>query len=252
MIRLLALLAVLAGLAGPAAAQVTEVSQATEAAHVNVRLAMEYMKQGQLTVARQKIEKALEQSPRDVTVQLGAGLVYERLLEPQRAEKHFRQALRADARSPEAQNALGAFMCRNGDLKRGQQMFLDAARNPLYRTPEVAYTNAGVCARAANEPERAEQYLRQALAVAPAYTEALIQLAGVARDRGNLLQARAFLQRYLAAAPASAESLLLAHQVELGLGDKAAAAEFAERLRKQFPGSPQIRGLDRPPGDERG
>ena len=31
-------------------------------------------------------------------------------------------------------------------------MFLKAAANPLYRTPFVAYTNAGVCARKLRQP----------------------------------------------------------------------------------------------------
>ncbi len=239
-------------LAAPLQAQERSEDPTTEAARINVRLAMEYMKQGQLGVARQKIEKALSQNPKDVTVQLGAGLLYERLREPKRAETHFRQALRADSSSPEAQNALGAFFCRNGEWKRGQEMFLSAARNPLYRTPGVAYTNAGVCARSAGQLERAEEYLRQALATGSIYPEALIQLAGVTRERGNLLQSRAFLQRFLVVAPATAEVLLLAHQIEVGLGDTQAAAGFAERLRREFPASAQIRGIEGPAKDDRG
>ena len=123
---------------------------------------MEYLKRDQLSVARDKVERALKLNPRDMTVQLAAGLVYERLQDTKTAGKHFRLALRADADSPEAQNALGAFLCRNKEFKKGEAMFLKAAGNPLYRTPEVAYTNAGVCARSAQAPERAEKYLRQA------------------------------------------------------------------------------------------
>ncbi|HEY7753374.1 MAG TPA: type IV pilus biogenesis/stability protein PilW [Steroidobacteraceae bacterium] len=215
-----------------------------EAGRINARLAMEYLKREQLLVAREKVEKALLQNPRDVTVQLAAGLVYERLLDKKRAEKHFRQALRADAESPEAQNALGAFFCRNRQHARGEDMFLKAARNPVYRTPEVAYTNAGVCARSAGRLERAEQYLRQALTLTASYPEAYVQLAGVLHERGNYLQARAFIERYLAIAPASPDVLLLGYQIEAAMKDSAAAAGFAARLRKEFPESPQLRALD--------
>jgi len=215
-----------------------------EAARINARLAMEYMKREQLTVARDRIEKALKQNPRDLTVQLSAGLVYERLLDTRRAEKHFRMALRADARSPEAQNALGAFLCRNKEFSKGEAMFLKAAGNPLYRTPEVAYTNAGVCARSAKAPERAEKYLRQALSVRSVYPETFLQLAGVLHDRGNHLQARAFIERFLAVAPATPDVLLLGHQIEIAMNDRAAAMVFGERLRKEFPESVQLRVLD--------
>ena len=231
-------------LALPAAAQESSADPMVNAARINARLALEYLKRDQLNVAREKIEKALVQNPRDLTVQLAAGLVYERLQDKGRAEKHFRQALRADARNPEAQNALGAFHCRNQEYVKGVEMFVKAAQNPLYRTPEVAYTNAGVCARRAGKLDRAEQYLRQALTIRSDYAETFAQLAGVAHDRGNNLQARAFVERFLAIAPATADMLLLGHQIELALNDRAAAAVFGDRLRKEFPDSAQLRMLD--------
>jgi len=215
-----------------------------EAARINARLAMEYLKRDQLSVARDKVERALALNSRDVTVQLAAGMVYERLLDTKRAEKHFQLALRADADSPEAQNALGAFLCRHGDFAKGEAMFLKAAGNPLYSTPEVAYTNAGVCARSAAALERAEKYLRQALTVPSIYPETFVQLAGVLHDRGNHLQARAFIERFLEAAPATPDALLLGQQIEMALNDRAAAAVFSERLRKEFPESVQLRVLD--------
>ena len=231
-------------LATAAPAQEASKDPMTEAARINARLAMEYMKRDQLAVARDKVERALALNPKDQTVQLAAGLVYERLLDTKRAEKHFRLALRADADSPEAQNALGAFLCRHREFAKGEAMFLKAAGNPLYRTPEVAYTNAGVCARSAAAPERAEKYLRQALTVRTTYPETFLQLAGVLHDRGNHLQARAFIERYLAAAPATADVLLLGHQIEMALNDRPAAAVYGERLRKEFPDSVQLRVLD--------
>ncbi len=231
-------------MAAAAPAQEASPDPLVEAARINARLAMEYMKRDQLSVARDKVEKALALNPRDLTVQLAAGLVYERLLDTKRAEKHFRRALRTDADSPEAQNALGAFLCRNKEFAKGEAMFLKAAGNPLYRTPEVAYTNAGVCARSAKAPERAEKYLRQALSVRSVYPETFLQLAGVLHDRGNHLQARAFIDRFLAVAPATPDVLLLGHQIEIALNDRAAATLFGERLRKEFPESVQLRVLD--------
>ena len=231
-------------LAAAAPAQDASPDPLIEAARINARLAMEYLKRDQLAVARDKVERALALNPDDATVQLAAGLVYERLLETKRAEKHFKLALRADATSPEAQNALGAFLCRDREFAKGEAMFLKAAGNPLYRTPEVAYTNAGVCARSAAAPERAERYLRQALTVSSVYPETFLQLAGVLHDRGNHLQARAFIDRFLAVAPATPDVLLLGHQIEMALNDRAAAAAFGERLRKEFPDSVQLRVLD--------
>jgi type IV pilus assembly protein PilF len=238
--------------AGAAVAQSQPVDPMQEAGRINARLAMEYLKRGQLQVAQEKIEKALVQNPRDVNVQLSAGLVYERLLDNKKAEKHYRQAVREDSESPEALNALAAFLCRNQQQAKGEEMFLKAAANPLYRTPFVAYTNAGVCARSAGRLEQAERYLRQALASQVDYPETFAQLAGVLHERGSNLQARAFVERYLAAAPATPDMLLLGHNIELALKDAGAAAGFRERLTKEFPDSEQARAAqalaDRNPG----
>ena len=233
-------------------AQTPPLDPTQEAGRINARLAMEYLKRDQLKVAQEKIEKALVQNPRDVNVQLSAGLVYERLRENRTAEKHFRQAVKVAPGSPEAQNALGAYLCRNKQQAKGEEMFVKAANNPLYRTPFVAYTNAGVCARSAGQLERAERYLRQALTAQVDYPETYAQLAGVLHERGNNLHARAFVERYLAVAPATADMLLLGYNIEVAMKDQSAAAGFKSRLEKEFPDSEQARRVasqpDRNPG----
>jgi type IV pilus assembly protein PilF len=245
-------LAIAFAVALPAFAQNESTDPLIEAGRINARLAMEYLKRDKLQVAQEKIEKALEQNPKDVNVQLSAGLVYERLRNHKLAEKHYRQAVRVDAESPEAQNALGAYLCRNEQPDKGEEMFVKAARNPVYRTPFVAYTNAGVCARSAGKLEQAERYLRQALASKVDYPETYAQLAGVLHERGSDLQARAFVERFLAAAPATPDILLLGHNIEVALKDDGAAAGFRERLEKEFPNSEQARAVaslpDRNPG----
>jgi type IV pilus assembly protein PilF len=215
-----------------------------DAAQINARLGVEYMKQGQLAIAREKIEKALQQNARDPGVQIAAGLLYEQLREVDTAERHYRLALKYDAGNPEAQNSLGAFLCRNGQPKKGEEVFLQAARNPLYRTPEVAYTNAGVCARQAGRLDQAEEYLRLAVGQRNHYSEALLQMANVSFERSNYLQARAFLQRYLETTPGTAGVLLLGYQVETALAATDAANEYAVRLKSRFPDSPEARILD--------
>lgn len=232
-------------LASTASGQAANPPSLEDAARINARLAVEYMRRNEMQVARDKIERALQQNARDITVQLSAGLVYEQLRDARTAEKHYRQALRIQADSPQAQNSLGAFLCRNGNADEGEKMFLAAARNPLYRTPEVAYTNAGVCARGSGRVERAEELLRLALAQRTPYPEALVQMAGVSLERGQPLQARAFLERYLGLARADAPALMLGYRIELAAGDASAAEVFATRLRGEFPDSAEARSFER-------
>lgn len=214
-----------------------------EAARYNAQLGIAYMKEGKLEVARDKIERALEQNPRDAAVQTAAALLYERLRDEKRADKAYSAALRLDARNPEMQNNYAVFQCRRGQHAKGQKLFEQAAKNPLYRTPAVAYANAGVCARSANDLPRAEEYFRQALSIQGTYPDALLQLADLSFTRGNGLQARAFLQRYFASAPATPDALALGVRVERALGDVAAANDYATRLKRDFPTSEQARQI---------
>lgn len=215
-----------------------------QAAEVNAQLGIEYLRQGNLAVAREKIERALGQNSRNVGVQLAAALLYEQLRDPRRAEKHYRDALRVDRDSPEALNAYASYLCRGGDARSGEQMFERAAKSPLYRTPEIAYTNAGTCARTNGRLAEAEGYLRTALGIRPNYPDALLQMTSVAAARGNSMQVRAFLQRYLAVGPASPELLLIGVKAERALGDHAAADDYANRLRRDFPEAAETRALD--------
>ena len=215
-----------------------------QAAQVNAQLALTYMKQGNLAAARDKIEKALEQDPDTAGTQMAAGFVYDRLGQDRKAAEHFDEAVKLDRDNADVLNNAAVFECRKGDKKKGVEYFLRAAESPLYRTPEVAYSNAGRCARADGKPKDAETYYRQSLAIRADQPETLLELADLLHETGSNLPARAFLQRYAAAAPATAESLWLGYRVETALGDRAAAEDYARRLRTDFAISPQAGLLD--------
>jgi type IV pilus assembly protein PilF len=228
---------VLLGAAPLAEAQQTQADR-EKAAAVNAELAITYLKQDNLRAAREKVDKALEQNPRSVEAHMAAGFVYDRLGEDKKAASHHDLAVKyAGKDNPDALNNAAVFQCRKGSKKRGEELFLQAAVSPLYRTPEIAYLNAGNCARADGRPQDAERYFREALARRPNMPDPLLQLAGLKHEAGDNLQARAFVQRYHDAAPATAQSLWLGYRIERDQGDPAASEEYARRLRMEFPTS---------------
>lgn len=205
-----------------------------KAARINAELAITYMKQGNLQAARDKIDRALKQDPRTADTQMAAGFVYDRLGQDKKAAGHFEQAVKLARDNPDVLNNAAVYMCRKGDKKRGEAYFLQAAASPLYKTPEVAYLNAGQCARADGRLKEAEQYFRQSLAIKPGMPEPLLQLADVLHHAGSNLQARAFLQRYTAVASPTASVLWLGYRIETALGDASAAQEYGRRLKADF------------------
>jgi type IV pilus assembly protein PilF len=121
-----------------------------DAAKYNVQLGVEYIRQGNLGLAKEKLERAEKQNPRDPNVHSSLALLHERLGDRKKADAHFKTALRLAPRSPDISNNYAVYLCRTGRHAEGVKRFEDAARNPLYRTPEAAWTNAGVCLRQAD------------------------------------------------------------------------------------------------------
>jgi len=217
-----------------------------EAARINLEMGIGYLRQGDLRAAKVKLERAIEDDPDLVLAHTVLGLVYERLGDPEGAEKYYRQAVALAPENPDALNSLAAFLCLTEDSSvEALKLFDRALAVPLSQTfsnKAMLNTNAGTCANR-TDLERAENYLRAALGDDPGYSDALLQLADVSYQRGNFLQSRAFLQRYMAQQDASPAVLWLAMQVETAMGDLRAADEFGTRLLEEFPESVESRLL---------
>ena len=102
------------------------------------------------------------------------------------------------------------YLCQNGRTDEGVKHFEAAAKNALYRTPEAAYTNAGVCLRAAKRDEEARPYFIKALQAKPNFPDAVLQLADLEFHHGELPQARALLDAYFGNFGETPDLLLLA------------------------------------------
>jgi type IV pilus assembly protein PilF len=206
-----------------------------QAAELNTQLALAYMREGNLAAAREKIDKALGQNGRTALTQMAAGFIYDRLGDVRKASSHYELAVKLGKDDPDVLNNAAVYFCRTGEYKRGEELLLQAASSALYKTPDVAYTNAGRCARSDGRAKDAEQHYRKALSINPRQPDALLEMAELTQAGGNGLQARAFLERYTAVAPVTAATLWLARRIELDLGDTAQAARYARRLKDEFP-----------------
>ena len=214
-------------------------------AMANVHLGAAYLRKGDLERALIKLQKAIKQDPRLPAAYDVLGLVYERLGDPATAERHFTRAVELGPGDSSAHNNYGQFLCKSGRTEAGVKHLERALENRLYKTPEVAAANAGICLVRGGDPEGAERFLRRALGYDPRYSPALLEMARLSEAQDKMLQARAFLQRYHLVAPHSAESLALGIRIERELGDRNAVANYFLRLKTHFPQSEEARELER-------
>lgn len=212
-------------------------TQANRAALVNVQLGAGYMGQGKNDLALAKLKRALEEDPSLPSAHYVIAILYGRLGEYELADTHYRRAVSLAPEDPEAHNNYGTFLCGRNRLKEADVQFLAAVKNPLYKTPEFAYTNAGICALHVPDEAKAEKYFRQAVQINPRFGDALYELAQLNFNKQRYLPARAYLQRHLEAAQHSAAALWLGVRIERALGDNDTAASYAKLLKTNFPNS---------------
>jgi type IV pilus assembly protein PilF len=142
-------------------------SNAQNAAIANTQLGSAYMNQGNLALAKDKLDRALAQDPSNPEVHSVRGMLFDKMGMPKDADAEFRTALRLAPKDPNVINNYAVFLCQRGRTDEGVKLFEQAATNALYSTPEAAYTNAGVCLRSAKRDDQARAEFVKALQMLP-------------------------------------------------------------------------------------
>jgi type IV pilus assembly protein PilF len=207
-----------------------------EASRLNTDLAVDALRKGQYDAAIDKLRRALEQNPSNATAHATYAIVLGRRGDVVNADSEFRRALSIQD-DPATRNNYGAFLSGQKRYADAEAMFMKAAQDRTYNQPEVAWANAGQCARRVPDLAKSDRYFREALKVRPDYPDALAQMSWIALQSKDYLRARAFLQRYEKVGPPTPETLWIGAQTESALGDTAAAQAYSNRLREQFPES---------------
>jgi type IV pilus assembly protein PilF len=218
-------------------------SRSQAAAKINLQLGVGYLQQGDLPIAKEKLERARSQDPHNPEIHGAMALLDQRLGKDKEADKEFRTALELDSHDPAMLNNYAVFLCSHQRADEGVRYFEQAATNPLYRTPWAAYTNAGVCMRAAHRDADAAQRFARALQSNPAYSEAVYQASDLDFQQQRLADARFRIDVFLLNNPATPDLLLLAYRIAQTQKDGISQQRYGARLTAEFPNSDQARAL---------
>lgn len=218
-------------------------AQRAAAARVNIQLGLGYLQQGNLPIAKEKLEKARSEDPDLPELHGAMALLDQRLGREKEADNEYRQALKGAPDDPSLLNNYAVFLCSHGKPDDGVKYFERAATNPLYPTPWAAYTNAGVCLHAAHRDAEAAARFDRALRANPAYAEAVFQASSLDLSQQKLPDARLRIDLFLLSNPSTPDLLLLAWQIAEAQHDQIAQLRYAARLGRDFPDSDQARAL---------
>jgi type IV pilus assembly protein PilF len=218
-------------------------SQRAAAALVNMQLGLGYLQQGNLPIAKEKLERARSEDPSLPEIHGAMALLDQRLGKDKEADKEYRTALQLEPRDPSMLNNYAVFLCSHGRPDEGVRYFEQAAANPLYSTPWAAFTNAGVCMRAAHRDAEAAPRFDRALRSNPSYGEAVFQASDLDFSLRKYADARLRIDVFLLRNGASADLLLLAWRIAQAQNDAPAQQKYAARLALEFPNSEQTRAI---------
>jgi type IV pilus assembly protein PilF len=208
-----------------------------------MKLGVAYLQRGQLQDAKDKLERAAEQDPKNFEVHWAMASLWEHLAMPVEAEASYKKAMKLSPDNPDITNTYAVFLCKSGKVDQALSRFDAVLKNKLYRTPWVVATNAAVCLRSDKRNSDALAYLDRALTMRRDYMEAAIQMADLQLALGRAPQAKLTVDSHLGQGRKSADLLLVGVRAALAAGDSAAADNYARLLRRDFPASQHAQAL---------
>lgn len=222
--------------------QAFEVENARARARAHNDLGFVYFQQKNYEVALEEFTIATKIDPTFGFAYNGLGMVHSALGQDVLAEKNFKQAVQVEPNNSESHNNYGNFLCSRGRVDESIKEFLSAVKNPLYATPAMAYTNAGICSLRKQDVRNAEVYFQRALQVEPLFHSAAYQLALIQFNRNEVVSAKTTLQNAMLSRPGP-ELLWLSVRIARLLGNQDDESSYALELRRQYPDSEQAKLL---------
>ncbi|MEO8629873.1 MAG: type IV pilus biogenesis/stability protein PilW [Betaproteobacteria bacterium] len=215
-----------------------------ERAKIHTELGVSYYQNSQLEIALDELRTAINADRTYAPAYDALGLVYMQLKQDAPAEQSFRQSLKLNPNSSETKNNYGLFLCQRGRETEGIKQLMAALKNPLYSTPDVAYKNAGVCARKAGDDKTAETYLLKSIAINPRQAQALYGLADLHYAHSDYVGANRYIGRYFSAVEnAGPDALWLGAKISHKLVDRTAFANYGMQLRRRYPASTEAKAF---------
>jgi type IV pilus assembly protein PilF len=208
-----------------------------DASEINVQLAVGYIQRKQYNAARDKLEKAIEQNPKNLVAYKTLAYLYAVLGLEKEAIAKYDEALDLKPNDPDLLNSYGAYLCSIDQVDEALVKLKEAYSNPFYDSIYLAQSNAGSCLLKQGKYKEAEALLRKSLRTDPNLPGSLISMADIGIKTDRFLMARAYIERYHAVKPASPESLWIQIQAERALGSKDYYMKYVRQLINDFPDS---------------
>ncbi len=206
--------------------------QNQEAALLNTRLGMAYLKQGDITRAKRKILKALKQDQNAPNTHVAMAYILEKTGYVKEAEQYYQKALSLASGSGAQLNNYATFLCRQGQYKKADIYFIKAANDVHYEQSAIAYENAGLCALLNSDYKIAMRYFKKSLMQDGMRKQSLYEWVNIHMLLKQEHLALIRLKQYRALTLGDSTLLALAINVAHKAGDFEQEAEYQKQFQK--------------------
>jgi type IV pilus assembly protein PilF len=245
-ILVLAVAAMLAGCITTTEGGFTEKASPEKALDQRVELARRYIGEGNWEAAKRNLKLAYDIDPNNPHVYEAFALVYQSTGEYELAEENFEEALRIDPKFPRARNNYAAFLFSQQRYEEAAKELEIVVKDSLYSGRPLAFVNLGLCREQLFDPQGAEEAFVRALAMDRTNTIALLELANLRYDAGDIPNARKYYRTYRSLVrKQSARGLWLGIRLARDDGDRNDESSFALALSNLYPDSVEYQAYQR-------
>lgn len=205
-----------------------------------LQLALSYLGEGNHEAARVNLKKAEKINNRSPELHDIWALLYQREMEWDEAEAHYKKALSYNPAFTRGRNNYGSFLLRLNRVDEAYNQFLKGSEDLGYSKRADLFYKVGVTALMLNKQLEAEKAFTKAIILDPQMSYAYLDLAEMAYNSEDYPKSKLFLAKYnQMKSGVDPKGLWLGIRVEDRLGNKNSVASQGMALKNLFPNSEQ-------------
>ncbi len=208
---------------------------AVDRAKTLTELGVAYYQLGKYKYALDYLERSLELDDKNAVTYQVIASINERSNKPKEAQMYFDKALKLAPDNYDIVTNYATFLFHQDRNEEALKEFNRVAEAPFYKQKWVAYTYLGYYDLKNQQLLQAEKRFYYALKMNPSYAPALLEMAKIRYDKGDMMSARAFIERYFAEAGKTLEGLRLAIKIETALQSEEMVEQYQLELKREFP-----------------
>jgi type IV pilus assembly protein PilF len=225
-------------------------SDPEKAAQTYVALGVGYLSAGELILARNKIDRALEIAPDSAAAHSAMAMYWEQRGEHDLAQNEFEQALDIDSRHSPTNYHYGRFLLQKKRDRRSCDLLSAAATDVDFSARSGAYEDLGFCLIVFNDNSKAIDAFEKAWTLDSSSTISTLHLTELYLQRNSIRPANRWFERFSYILekkdiPHSSASLYLGYRLAKAGRDKNGQQNYGFKLKRLFPKSEEFKRFQR-------